>query len=161
LVTMHHVVSDGWSMGIVVREMGALYEAFSAGRPSPLAGLPIQYADFALWQRESLSGDVLEAQPSYWRGQLGGNIPALQLPTDRPRPPLHTSRGARESVLIPAPLAEALRGLGRQEGATLFMTLLASFQTLLHRYSAQDDILVGTPIANRNRIEIEGLIGCF
>ena len=160
LLTMHHIVSDGWSMGVFFREVAALYDAFSSGKPSPLAELPIQYADFAHWQRQWLQGEVFEEQFSYWSRQLAGSS-MLQLPHDRPRPAVQTFRGARQSIVLSPKLTEALKALSRREGATLFMTLLAAFQALLHRYTAQDDIVVGSPIANRNRAEIEGLIGFF
>ena len=160
LLTMHHIVSDGWSMGVFIRELTALYKAFSAGQPSPLPEPPIQYADFAVWQRQWLQGEVLEKQLGYWRKQLAG-IPVLQLPTDLPRPAVQTFRGARENFALPQALTEALKNLSQREGATLFMTLLAAFQTLLHRYTGQTDICVGSAIANRNRAEIEGLIGFF
>ena len=168
LLTMHHIVSDAWSMSVFTREMAALYEAFSKNKPSPLPDLPLQYADFAEWQREWLQGETLETQITYWKQRLGDNPstlgagPAvLKLPTDYSRPAVQTSRGAKQSRLLPRHLCESLKELSRQEKATLFMTLLAAFQTLLYRYTGQDDISVGTPIANRNRAEIEGLIGCF
>ncbi|NLG50016.1 MAG: amino acid adenylation domain-containing protein, partial [Chloroflexi bacterium] len=161
VVTMHHIISDGWSLGVLVRELAALYGAIRAGRPSPLPELPIQYADYAAWQRGWLQGDVLEAQLDYWRKQLAGAPPLLELPTDHPRPAMQTYHGATESFAFPAELLERLRALSRAEGTTLFMTLLAAFQTLLYRYSGQEDICVGTPIANRNRADIEGLIGFF
>jgi amino acid adenylation domain-containing protein len=161
LLTMHHIVSDGWSMGILFRELSALYGAFSVGKPSPLPELPIQYADFAVWQRQWLQGEVLEAQLAYWRKQLDGAPSMLELPTDRPRPAVQTSRGARQSLALSRDLTEALKVLSRQEGVTLFMTLLAAFKTLLYRYAGRDDIIVVSPIANRNRVEIEGLIGFF
>lgn len=161
LLTMHHIVSDGWSMGVFIEELTTLYRAFSLGRPSPLRELPIQYADFALWQREWLQGEVLEAQLEYWRRHLGGVGGALQLPTDRSRPAIYTSGGAVESLVLPKWLTEALQTLGREERATSFMTLLAAFQTLLHRYSGQARIDVGSPIANRSRAELEELIGFF
>jgi amino acid adenylation domain-containing protein len=161
LVTMHHIISDGWSMGVLVKEVAALYEAFAEGRPSPLAELPIQYADFAVWQREWLQGDALEGQLSYWREQLQGAPAVLELPTDRPRPPVQTFRGAHERFELEAGLTDALRALSRREGVTLFMTLLAAWQTLLARYSGQTDVVVGSPIANRNRRETESLIGFF
>jgi amino acid adenylation domain-containing protein/FkbM family methyltransferase len=157
LATMHHIVSDGWSTGILVREIAALYRAFAAGRSSPLPELPVQYADFAAWQRHWLSGEVLEIQIAYWRERLAGSPPALDLLTDRPRPEVPGLRGARQPLWVEAPLAD----LGRREGATLFMILTAAFQALLHRYSGQDDVLVGTPVANRTRPELEGLIGFF
>jgi amino acid adenylation domain-containing protein len=160
LLTMHHIVSDGWSMGVLYQELSVLYEAFSKGNPSPLTDLPIQYADFGAWQREWLQGEVLESQLSYWKEQLGDVVP-LQLPSDRPRPAVQSFRGATQSIELSRELTGALKALSRKEGATLFMTLLAAFQTLLHRYSGQDDIVVGSPIAIRNRTEIEGLIGFF
>src|SRR5205085_220252 len=161
LLTIHHIVSDGWSIGVFVRELAALYEAYMAGRPSPLPALPIQYADFAAWQREWLQGEVLEGQFAYWRRQLADAPPLLELPTDRPRPPVQSYRGAHEALLLSESLSRSLKELSRREGATLFMTLLAAFSTLLHRYTNQEDILVGTPIANRNRSETESLIGFF
>ena len=161
LLTLHHIISDGWSMGVLIREIAILYEAFSTGKPSPLPDLTIQYADYSEWQRGWLQGEVLESQLDYWKKQLGGKLPALELPADRPRPAVQTSRGATLSIDLLKPLTESLKALARQEGATLFMILLAAFQTLLHRYTGQEDICVGTPIANRTRGEIEGLIGLF
>ena len=160
LLTFHHIVSDGWSMGIFLRELTALYGAFCMGGRSPLPEPPIQYANFAAWQRQWLQGEVLERQLSYWRKQLEG-VSTLEFPTDCPRPKVQTFRGARESVLLSQSLSEALRRLGRQAGATLFMTLLAAFTVLLRRYTGQGDIVVGTPVAGRNRTEIEDLIGFF
>ncbi|MBV9774815.1 MAG: amino acid adenylation domain-containing protein, partial [Gemmatimonadetes bacterium] len=159
--TMHHVVSDGWSMGVLVREVSALYNALSRGEPSPLPELPVQYADFALWQRAWLSGETLERQLSYWRDRLAGAPALLELPTERPRPAVSDHRGAVRSLRIDPAAADRLRALGRREGATLFMTLLAGFAVLLSRYSGQADVVVGTPIAGRNRRETEGLIGFF
>jgi amino acid adenylation domain-containing protein len=161
LFTMHHIISDAWSMGVLVRELSTLYEAFSTGQPSPLPELPIQYPDFAAWQRRWLQGEVLETQLSYWRKQLGGSLPVLQLPTDRPRPKVQTFRGATYSFALDSTLTKALKKLSQQEEVTSFMTLLAAFKTLLYRYTFQEDILVGSPIANRNRTEIEQLIGFF
>ncbi len=161
LVTMHHIVSDGWSISVLINELAALYEAFAAGSPSPLRELPVQYADFAHWQRQWLSGDVLEAQLSYWRRQLEGMPAALELPTDRPRPPVQTYDGEMIGFTLPAELVERLRILCRQSGTTLYMVLLAAFDALLYRYTGQDDLLVGSPIANRGRAEVEGLIGFF
>jgi len=161
LWTMHHIISDGWSMGVLVRELGALYPAFAAGQPSPLPELPIQYADFASWQRQWLAGEVLDYQLAYWKRQLAGAPPALELPTDRPRPAVQSYRGAALPVQLPRALSEALAALSRQEGVTLFMTLLAAFQALLWRYTGQDDIVVGSPIAGRTRAEIAPLIGFF
>ncbi|HVF51447.1 MAG TPA: amino acid adenylation domain-containing protein, partial [Pyrinomonadaceae bacterium] len=159
LVTMHHIVSDGWSLDVLTRELNALYAAFREGKSSPLAELPVQYADYAVWQREWLSGEVLAEQLGYWRGQLGGELPTLELPTDRVRPAVQTYHGAVEIRELDERLARKLNELGRQSGATLFMTLLAAFNVLLARYSGQEEILVGTPIAGRNRAEIENLIG--
>lgn len=160
LLTLHHIVSDGWSMEVFFKELAALYTAFAAGTESSLAELPIQYADFALWQREWLSGEVMQAQLAYWKRQLAG-LPPLRLPTDRPRPAVQTYRGATQSVIFPTKLYPPLKALGQRHDATLFMVLLAAFQILLHRYSGQDDFAVGMPIANRTRAEIEGLIGFF
>jgi amino acid adenylation domain-containing protein len=160
LLTMHHIVTDGWSFGVAARELAALYEAFRAGLPSPLPALTVQYADYAVWQRERLKGPLLDAMLDHWTRRLAG-VPPLELPTDRPRPAVRSARGATHFFRLPAPLAEAIRAFGRREGATPFMTLLAAFQTLLHRYAGQDDFAVGSPIANRHRVEVEGLIGYF
>ncbi len=161
LLTMHHIVSDGWSAGILIREMAALYEAYCAGSPSPLRELPIQYADFAYWQREWLQGAVLQRQLDYWKKQLDGAPPLLELPEDHPRPAVQTFRGGHQSLLLPKAVGWALKALGREEAATFFMTLLAAYKVLLNCYTGQDDLVVGTPVANRNRFEIEGLIGFF
>ncbi|MFT3764376.1 MAG: amino acid adenylation domain-containing protein [Minicystis sp.] len=161
LLTMHHIVSDGWTKGVLYRELAALYEAFRAGRPSPLPELAIQYADFAAWQRAWLSGETLDRQLSYWKTQLAGAPAALELPTDRPRPPVLGTRGARRRFSLPPALGQALKELSRRENATLFMTLLAAFDVLLARWSGQDDIVIGTPAAGRTRPEIEPLIGFF
>ncbi|MBV9124651.1 MAG: amino acid adenylation domain-containing protein, partial [Planctomycetes bacterium] len=160
LLTLHHIVADGWSIGICLRELAALYTAFTSGRPSPLPELPIQYADFARWQRQWLQGDILDNQLAYWKERLAG-VPALELPTDRPRPAVQTFRGATCSWMLSDKFSRRLQGLSRREGATLYMVLLAAFQALLHRYTGQDDIAVGSPIANRTRAETEGLIGFF
>jgi amino acid adenylation domain-containing protein len=161
LVTMHHIVSDGWSMGqVFLRELGVYYAAYAAGREPQLPPLPIQYADFAVWQRAWLQGDVLERQLSYWREQLDG-APVLDLPTDRSRPPFATFRGADAPLVLPAELSGRLRTLGEGEGCTLFMTLLAGFSVLLARYSGKHDVVVGAPVAGRTRPETEGLIGFF
>ncbi|MFB2937533.1 amino acid adenylation domain-containing protein [Aerosakkonemataceae cyanobacterium BLCC-F154] len=157
LLTLHHIIFDGWSMGVLTQELAALYEAFSTGKPSPLPELPIQYADFAEWQRQK----GLESQLAYWKKQLGGNLPVLELPTDQPRGAVQTFRGAKHSLLLSKTLTQALKELSQREGVTLFMTLLAAFQTLLYRYTGQDDIIVGTPIAGRDRTETEKLIGVF
>src|SRR6185436_2458603 len=161
LLTMHHVASDGWSLGVLVREIGALYAAFAAGRPSPLPELTVQYSDFAVWQRSWLHGEVLEQEVAFWRRELAGLPPLLDLPTDRPRPARRSSRGASWPVRLPAGLTRQLEALARSEGATLFMVLLAGFQALLARAGGQDDLAVGSPVAGRNRAEIEGLIGFF
>jgi amino acid adenylation domain-containing protein len=161
LLTMHHIVSDGWSTGILVREVATLYVAFCAGGSSPLPILPIQYADFAHWQRQWLQGEVLETQIAYWKEQLAGAPAQIDLPTDHPRPAVQTFRGAHQSLVLPKHLQEGFKALSRQEGVTQFMTLLAAFKVLLYRYTSQDDLIVGTPIANRNRLETEGLIGFF
>ncbi len=161
LLTLHHIAADGWSMGVLVHELTTLYRAFTQGLSSPLPELPIQYADFAVWQRHWLQGPVLDAQLNYWKTQLAGAPTLLQLPTDRPRPAQPTFQGHSIPFSIPAHLTQALHTLSRQVGATLFMTLLAAFQLLLSRYSGQDDLVVGSPIANRNRQEIEPLIGFF
>ena len=161
LLTMHHIVSDGWSMGILSRELTVLYAAFSAGHPSPLPELSIQYGDFAKWQREWLQGEVLERQLSYWKMQLEG-IPAVCNFLQIGRGQRCRVIGARHNILeLTKELTEGLKALSRKEGVTLFMTLLAAFQTLLYRYTGQEDIVVGSPIANRNRRDIEGLIGFF
>jgi acyl carrier protein len=161
IITMHHIVTDGWSQGIFVRELTRLYESIVAGRPPVLPELPVQYADFASWQHEWLHGPVLESQLSYWKRQLGGRLAVLELPTDHPRPLIQTFRGSRMSLVLSKELSEDLRGLSRREGVTLHMTMLAAFITLLYRYTGQEDILVGAPIANRNLVEVEGLIGFF
>ncbi|HSF40208.1 MAG TPA: amino acid adenylation domain-containing protein, partial [Thermoanaerobaculia bacterium] len=161
VVAMHHIVSDGWSMGLFVHELTTLYQAFAAGRPSPLPGLPVQYADFAAWQREWLAGPVLSRETAWWRERLAGAPAVLDLPLDRPRPPLLTFRGGRLKRRMPADAAEALLRLGREREATPFMTLLALFMALLLRHTGQEDLVVGSPVANRNRRETEGLIGFF
>jgi non-ribosomal peptide synthetase component F/acyl carrier protein len=159
LMTMHHIVSDGWSMNVLTRELGALYEAFAAGRGSPLGALAVQYADYALWQRGWLEGEELERQLGYWRERLSGAPAALELPVDHPRPATPSHRGATHGVSLSAALSERLAALSREEGATLFMTLLAAFQALLARWSGSDDIVVGSPIAGRTHSQTEGLIG--
>jgi natural product biosynthesis luciferase-like monooxygenase protein/amino acid adenylation domain-containing protein/non-ribosomal peptide synthase protein (TIGR01720 family) len=161
LITMHHIVSDGWSMAVLVQENAALYAAFCQGQPSPLPELPIQYVDFAVWQRQWLQNDVLQSQLTYWQQQLAGAPAILELPSDRPRPTMQTVRGAHQSFRLSLELSEALRKLSRKEGTTLFMTLLAAFDVLLYRYTGQADFIVGSPIANRNRPETQGLIGYF
>jgi hypothetical protein len=169
LLTMHHIISDGWSMGVLVKEVGQLYEAYSqagsaggpAGVTSPLAELAVQYADYAVWQREYLQGAELERQLSYWREQLAGAPPVLELPTDRPRPALQSYRGASIAFVVDEELCAQIEDLTRRQGVTTFMTLFAAFQTLLFRYTGQADIVVGTPVAGRTRGETEDLIGFF
>ncbi|MGH7835346.1 MAG: non-ribosomal peptide synthetase, partial [Candidatus Binatia bacterium] len=161
LLTLHHIVFDGWSEGILFGEFAALYRAFSSGLPSPLAPLPIQYTDFALWQRQRLQGEFLDELISYWKKRLERRSHVLDLPADRPRPAFQAFAGARHSFLIPQKLCDALRRQGQAEGATLFMTLLGAFQCFLHRYTHQENILVGCPVSSRNRLEIENLIGFF
>ncbi len=161
LLTLHHIAADGWSLGVLFEEVSALYRAFAAGEEASLPDLPIQYADFSEWQRRRMEGALLDGQLSYWRHHLGGDLPALDLPVDRPRPPVQTYRGTTHGFALPRPLHGALQDLARQERATLFMALLAGFEALLCRYTGQEDIAVGTPIANRNRAEVEGVIGCF
>ncbi|MEW5926225.1 MAG: amino acid adenylation domain-containing protein [Gemmatimonadota bacterium] len=161
LGAMHHVVSDGWSMGVFFRELSALYAASAAGEPSPLPELPVQYADYAAWQRAHLAGEALEGQLGYWRERLAGMPPLLELPTDRPRPPVASDRGGAVAFALPTGTAAALRALARREGATLFTVLLAGFQALLARYAGTDDVPVGTAVAGRTRLETEGLIGFF
>ncbi|MHC5747805.1 MAG: amino acid adenylation domain-containing protein, partial [Nostoc sp.] len=161
LFTMHHIISDGWSIGLLIKEVTALYEAFSKGKPSPLAELPIQYADFAVWQHQWLQGKVLQSQISYWRKQLEDAPRVLDLPTDHPRAAIRIFRGATYSFELSQELSVAINTLSQQQKSTLFMTLLAAFQTLLCRYTGSEDIVVGSPTANRNRDEIKELIGFF
>jgi amino acid adenylation domain-containing protein len=161
LLTLHHIASDGWSQAILVRELTALYAAFAAGRPSPLPPPPLQYADFAAWQRSRLSGETLAAELDHWRRRLAGAPDVLDLPTDRPRAAVRSTRGGELERVLPAATAGDLARLARQEGVTLFMLLLAAFDVLLYRYTRQEEILVGSPIANRNRAETEGLLGFF
>lgn len=161
LLTMHHIIFDGWSLNILFQELAVLYQAFSTDTPSPLLELPIQNADFAVWQRQQQQTEKLESQLSYWKTQLGGKLPVLELPTDRPRPALYSFQGAKHSLLLPKNLLESLNALSVKENVTLFMTFLAAFQILLYRYTSEEDIIVGTPIASRNRTETENLIGTF
>ncbi len=161
LVTMHHIISDGWSIGVFMREISIIYQAFSQDKDCPLPDLPIQYADFSTWQRDWLSGEVLEKQLNYWKEKLGNDLPILELPTDKPRPAMQSARGASLSIEIPGTVQKGLHKLTRQEGITPFMALLSAFYILLNKYSLQDDITVGTPIANRTQTETEGLIGFF
>ncbi|WP_067777339.1 non-ribosomal peptide synthetase [Nostoc sp. NIES-3756] len=161
LVTFHHIVADGWSVGVFIRELAALYEAFADGKPSPLPELPIQYVDFAYWQRKYLHPERRETLLIYWKQQLSGKLPILDLPCDYARSPRQTFNGAKVQLALPKHLTDSLKQLSHQEGATLFMTLLAAFKTLLYRYTGQTDILVGSPVASRNSVEVESLIGLF
>ncbi|HSP20116.1 MAG TPA: condensation domain-containing protein, partial [Myxococcaceae bacterium] len=161
LITMHHIVSDGWSMGVLVREFRTLYAAFSQGQDDPLPPLSIQYADFALWQRQWFSGEILQRQLQFWRTHLLGAPPLLELPTDRPRPPMQDFAGQHLGFELDEPLSTALKALSQRHGCTLFMTLLAAWGALLARLCGQSEVVIGSPIANRNRAEIEPLIGFF
>jgi amino acid adenylation domain-containing protein len=161
LVTLHHIVGDAWSSTVLSRELATLYSAFAAGRPSPLPELPIQYADFAIWQREWLRGEVLEAQLRYWKERLDGAPTLLELPADRPRPEVPSARGGHRYLRLSRDLTDALKALGRRESVTLFMITLAAYRLLLHFATGRDDVVVGTDAANRNRLETEGLIGFF
>ena len=173
LLTMHHIVADGWAIGVLIHEIATLYQAFSDGKASPLSEVSIQYADFAVWQRQWLQGERLETQLAYWQRQLGGKLPVLELPSDRgasgrearrrhrSRSPIETFSGAREALVLPKTLSEKLKTLNQRQGITLFMILVAAFQTLLHCYTDQEDIVVGTDIANRNQAQTKELIGFF
>ncbi|MEH2121103.1 amino acid adenylation domain-containing protein [Nostoc sp.] len=160
LVTLHHIIADGWSIGILIKELAALYEAFSRDK-SPLPELPIQYRDFVNWQRKWLDGERIQPKLAYWKQKLSGELPVLNLPTDRARSPVQTFKGAQTKLVLSQTLTKELKNLSRQQGVTLFITLLTAFKTLLYRYTGQTDILVGSPIANRNRTEVESLIGFF
>ncbi|PSB49537.1 non-ribosomal peptide synthetase [Cyanosarcina cf. burmensis CCALA 770] len=165
LLIVHHIISDGWSMGVLMQEFATLYAAFSDNCPAPLTELlpelAVQYADFAIWQRDRLQGNIFNTQLTYWKEHLSGELPILQLPTDRPRPAIASFAGARYHFSLSAALTKRLHQSSQQQEVTLFMTLLAAFNVLLYRYTEQDDILVGTPVANRNRMELEKLLGCF
>jgi amino acid adenylation domain-containing protein len=161
LLNLHHIVADAWSMGVLIRELTALYTSFTRSTAALLPELPVQYADYAVWQRDWLRGEALEAQLAWWRGELAGASPALGLPFDRPRPAVSGHRGGQVGLALPEDLAAALGALSRRQGATLFMTLLAAWSALLSRSAAQDDVLVGSAIANRTRLETESLIGFF
>src|SRR6185295_14396642 len=161
VLAMHHIVSDGWSVGLLVREISQLYRALAAGRPSPLPPLPVQYADFAVWQRRWLAGETLAAEVAWWRERLAGMPAPLELPADRPRPAVQTSRGAIRGTPIDPEVAAGLAALSRSRGATFFMTAAAAFYALLHRWTGGEDLIVGTPVAGRGRAEVEGLIGFF
>ncbi len=160
ILSMHHIVSDGWSMEVFLAEFKILYTAYVTQQSPSLPDLPIQYADYAIWQRDWLQGEILDEQIAYWRQQLV-NLQVLQLPFDHPRPAVQTFRGALRTMIVPSELTAALHTLSRHAGVTLFMTLLASFQTLLFRYTDQSGIPIGTPIAGRNDSKLEPLIGCF
>ncbi|TMC14576.1 MAG: non-ribosomal peptide synthetase, partial [Chloroflexi bacterium] len=160
LLTIHHIITDGWSNEVLMHELTQLYEAYVAGRSSPLAPLPLQYADYALWQREWLQGEVLETQLAYWRKQLAGITP-LKLSVNRPHLSAESQQAGTSTFVVPTHLCEALKRLSSQEQVTGFMTFLAAFQILLHYYSGQDDIVVGTDVANRHQVELEGLVGFF
>jgi amino acid adenylation domain-containing protein len=161
LLTFHHAVTDGWSVGVVMRELSALYAAFAQGADSPLGPPPVQYADFAAWQRAWLTGGVLDRELAWWTERLAGAPELLELPTDRPRPPARTGRGARLRTLLPAEVAEGVEALARAEGSTPYMVLMAAFQAFVARYSGQDDVVVGSPIAGRTRPEVQELAGFF
>ncbi|MEH1775232.1 condensation domain-containing protein [Nostoc sp.] len=161
LFTMHHIVSDGWSIGLLIKEVTALYEAFCKGQPSPLSELPIQYADFAAWQQNWLQGEVLNTLLTYWKKQLGDNLPVLQLSKNYRSSEVKTSQEERQSLILSKTLSQAIKKLGDSVGTTLFMTLLGAFKVLLSWYTGNKDIVIGTDIANRNRIEVENLIGFF
>jgi amino acid adenylation domain-containing protein len=161
LLCLHHVIADGWSLGIMARELGALYAAFRAGAPDPLPPLPIQYADYALWQREHLGGETLRRQQAFWRDALAGAPPALELPTDRPRPATERHRGRVVHARMEPALADGVRALAQQEGTTPFAVLLAGLRVVLARWSGQGDVVIGAPVAGRTRAETEGLIGFF
>ena len=161
LFVIHHIVNDGWSFGVFVREIAAIYTALAAGKPADLPALPISYIDYTRWQRKRMAGPTGQEQLAYWKTQLSADLPPLDLPTDRPRPAVQSFRGGHCYRTLPPELVQALQALSRQEDATLFMTLLAAFNVLLWRYSGQDDLLVGSPIANRTQVETEPLIGCF
>ena len=161
VITVHHIVSDGWSMGIFFREIGVLYDAFREHRPSPLPPLPCQYADFAAWQRRSQADDVQRAHLEFWKEQLRGSTPTVNIPTDRPRDVARVFKSECIADDLPEPLSNALRSFSRTEGVTLFMTLLGAFQVLLHRHTRDHDIAVASPLAGRTRADVEGLIGYF
>ena len=160
-VTIHHLIADAWSIGILFNELSAFYDLYSGGQSSPPPKLPVQYADFAVWQREILQDDILDYQISYWKKQLKNYLAVVEIPIDRPRPAQQSFRGARQSIVFPENLTAAIKQLSRRESVTLFTTLLAAFKTLLYRYSGQEEVVIGSPIAGRNRTEIENLIGLF
>src|SRR5690242_9029496 len=161
LMTMHHIIGDAWSTGVLIQELGVLYDSYSQGLESPLPELKIQYGDYSIWQRNWFQGEVLEQELGYWQRQLSGAPPVLDLPTDRPRPAVPTYKGEHLTIRLPQALTKQLKALGQAETVTSFMLLLTAFQIFLYRYTGQEDICVGTPIAGRNRVELEGLIGLF
>jgi amino acid adenylation domain-containing protein len=161
MLTMHHIISDGWSIGVLFRELAALYTAYCTSETVSLPDLPVQFADFVFWEREQLRGPALEKSLEYWRKQLGGTLPVFELPADHPRSMAPMSRGAGQAITLSRPLTQALKAMGQQEGATLFMTLLAAFQVLLNRWTGQEDIVVGSVVAGRRKVELEKLIGFF
>lgn len=161
LVTLHHIISDAWSNSILIGEIAALYTSFVTGKPAALPALPIQYAEFSVWQRKWLQSEIFERQLSYWKQKLTGMPAVVELPADYPRPPARTFRAGTELLSLPQSLSDSLRELSRQQRVTLFMVLLAAFKVLLSRYTGQEDIVVGSPIAGRNRLETQGIIGCF
>ncbi|KFX80418.1 Non-ribosomal peptide synthetase module, partial [Ralstonia solanacearum] len=161
LITMHHIVSDGWSQGVLARELGMLYEAYRAGKADPLPTLPIQYADYAVWQRRWLEGAELQRQGTYWEQALAGAPTLLSLPTDRARPAQQDYAGGSVEVVFDETLSAGLKRLSQRHGTTLFMTVLAGWSALLSRLSGQEEVVVGSPVANRTRSEVEGLIGFF
>src|SRR5262249_46446457 len=161
VLVLHHIVYDGWSTRLLLQECASLYEAFSQGNPSPLPELPVQYSDYARWQRKRLHGAVLESQLSYWKARLRGSLAPLDLPADRPRRDGDVSTSAHVAKVLPVELVQSLKAVGQRHNATLFMTLLAAFQILLYRLSGRDDIVLGTPIAGRTQLETEKLLGFF
>ncbi|MCP4564196.1 MAG: non-ribosomal peptide synthetase, partial [Bosea sp.] len=161
LLTIHHIIADGWSLGVLVRELAACYAAGVEGRPPQLAALPIQYPDFALWQRQWLTGAVLEQQLGYWKAKLDGTAPVLELPGDRPRPAVPSFRGGRCRARLPAAVTAEIERFAKATDSTPFMVLAAAFKALLYRYTRQRDLWIGTPIANRERLSVEALIGFF
>ena len=158
---MHHIVTDGWSLGILINEISTLYSAYVVGADDPLPPLPVQYADYAVWQRNWLTGDVLARQTGYWERVLSGAPALLELPTDRPRPAQQSYDGKEVPITLDATLTRRLKALSQQHGMTVYMTVLAAWSAVLSRLSGQDDVVIGTPTANRTRAEVEGLIGFF
>ena len=161
LVTMHHIVSDAWSMGIVTQEINTLYQAYSEDKPNPLAPLALQYADYAVWQRTHISNEALDEQSAYWQRHLADAPTLLSLPTDHLRPAVQSYRGGHVELELPLPLTDRVKALAQSEGLTMHMVLAAAWSALLSRLSSQDQVVVGTPVANRQRHEVEGLIGFF